>query len=105
MERELGRLDDAERHAQRSLELSHGLGDRRQMIFAGAELAIIAAYRGDAARAGLLWGAVEAEASSRRVGQWESGQAEFEALVLRVDGPAFSAARAEGALLSIADAA
>ena len=105
MERELGRLDDAERHAQRSLELSHGLGDRRQMIFAGAELAIIAAYRGDAARAGLLWGSVEAEASSRRVGQWESGQAEFEALVLRVDGPAFTAARAEGALRSIADAA
>ena len=105
MERELGRLDDAERHAQRSLDLSHGLGDRRQMIFAGAELAIIATYRGDAARAGLLWGAVEAEASSRRVGQWERARGDLEALVQGVDGPAFSAARAEGSLLSIAEAA
>jgi predicted ATPase/class 3 adenylate cyclase len=105
MEREIGRLEDAERHALRQLELASELGDRRHMIFAGAELAIIAAVRGDAGRAGLLWGAVEAEASSRRVGQWESGQAELEALVLRVDGPAFSAARAEGGLLSIPDAA
>ena len=64
MERELGRLDDAERHAQRSLELALGLGDRRHIVFAGAVLAIIAAERGDGGRAGLIWGAVESEANA-----------------------------------------
>jgi hypothetical protein len=39
------------------------------------------------------------------VGQWEHQQAELQALVLRVDGPAFARGRAEGGLLSIAEAA
>ena len=70
LERELGRLDEAEQHAARALELSLELGDRRLMVFVGSELAVIAALRGDAARAGLLWGAVEGEASVDPVGQW-----------------------------------
>jgi hypothetical protein len=75
------------------------------MVFAGAELAVTAAARGDASRAGLLWGAVENETKAQDVGQWESGREALEALVLRVDGAEFSAARSEGAMLSIADAA
>ena len=47
----------------------------------------IAAARGDSDRAGLIWGAVEAEATSGRVGQWERDRPEFEELVLAVDGP------------------
>jgi hypothetical protein len=105
MERELGRFDDAEQHAARELELGLGLGDRRLMVFAGAELASIAAERGNATRAGLLWGAVESETRTRLVGQWESGRVEYEPIVLRADGAEFAAARAEGGLLSIAQAA
>lgn len=105
LERERGRLDEAELHAIRELELSLELGDRRSMVFAAAEVAVIGAERGDAGRSGLLWGALESEASSGRVGQWENERAALEALVLRVDGPVFAAARAEGSLLSIGQAA
>jgi predicted ATPase/class 3 adenylate cyclase len=104
-ERERNYLDAAEGHAIRSLELSLGLGDRQHTLFAAAELAIIAAAGGDAQRAGLLWGAVESEASTGRVGLWERSYAEIEGLVLRADGPDFSRACAEGSLLSIAHAA
>ena len=105
VERRLGRLDAAEAHALRSLELSLGLGDRQQALFSAAELAIVAAARGDAERAGRLWGAVESEAMTGRAGQWERARGELEGLVLQVDGPVFARARVEGGLLSIGDAA
>ena len=105
LEREHDQLDAAEGHAIRALELSLGLGDRQQTLFAAAELAIIAAANADPQRAGRLWGAVESEAGAGRVGQWEQSCVEMESLVLRADGPDFALARAEGSLLSIADAA
>lgn len=87
------------------LELSLGLG-RRQVVFAAAELAILAVERGDAERAGRLWGAVESEVSSGPVGgQWERHHQELERLVLRADGPAFSLAQEQGSLMSIGEAA
>jgi hypothetical protein len=104
VERELGDLDAAEVHSVRSLELSLKLGDRQSIVYDTAELAIIASARGDAMRSGLLWGAIEMEVSSGRVGQWERERGEIEALVLLADGPVFSAARAEGSLLSIPQA-
>jgi predicted ATPase/class 3 adenylate cyclase len=105
LERECGQLDAAEGHALRALELALGLADRMHVVFAAAELAIIAASRGDAQRSAQLWGAVEGEVSVGPVGQWEHYSEELEALVLRADGPAFAQARAEGSLLSIAEAA
>ncbi len=104
LERERGNLDAAEKHALATLELGLGLGDRRVIVFTAAELAAIAAERGDPVRAGVLWGAVEAEVSVGRVGQWEQNAAELEGLVLRADGPVFQQARAEGTLLSIPQA-
>ncbi len=104
-ERALGQLDAAEDLASRSLVLANGIGDRQHIVFAGAMLATIAAARGDGERAGLIWGAVEAEAAAGRVGQWERDRPEFEELLLPVDGPAFASARTEGNLLSIAEAA
>ena len=74
-------------------------------MFAAAELALIAADRGDTERAGRLWGAIESGQISTPVRQWENVREELEPLVLRVDGPAFASARAEGSLLSIAEAA
>ena len=105
LERKRGDLDAAEGHALRSLELSLGLGARRGVVFTAAKLAIIAAERGDAEQAGRLWGAIESEQASRPVPQWENRREELEALVFRMDGPAFASARAEGCLLSIAEAA
>jgi tetratricopeptide (TPR) repeat protein len=103
-ERERGRLDQAEAHAQRAFELSLALGGRQNILYTAAELAIIAALRGDARRAGRLWGAVESESSAGPVGSWEQEVDEFAALVLRLDGPEFDEARADGALLTIAQA-
>ena len=105
LERERGDLDAAEGHALRCLELSLGLGDRRRAVLTAAKLAVIAAECGDAEWAGRLWGAIESEHASRPVRQWEIRRQELEALVLRVDGPAFASAHAEGCLLSIAEAA
>ncbi len=105
LERKRGDLDAAEDHALRCLELALGLGDRRRVLFTAARLAVIAAERGDAERAGRLWGAIESEQTSGPAPLWESIRDEYEALVLRVDGPAFASARAEGNLLSIAEAA
>jgi predicted ATPase/class 3 adenylate cyclase len=104
MERELGRLDDAEGHAARALELALDLGDRRQMVHAASELAVIAAARGDVTRAGLIWGAIESEVGAGQLDHWESERAAREPLVLRAGGDDFDAARAEGRLLSIAQA-
>ncbi len=104
LERKRGDLAAAERHARRSLELGLELGDRRVIVFSTAELAIIAADGADAARAGLLWGAVETEARAGRVGQWEANVERLEALVMRVEGPAFSEARAVGRLLNVSQA-
>ena len=58
-----------------------------------------------AERAGRLWGAIESEQTSRPVRQWENRREECGALVVGVDGPKFASARAEGRLLSIAEAA
>jgi tetratricopeptide (TPR) repeat protein len=104
-ERVRGRLDAAEELASRAVALALGIGDRRNLVYAGAQLSVIAAARGDSARAGLIWGAVEAEEARGRVGQWENERAELEELVLAADGPGFSDARGEGSLLSIGQAA
>ena len=104
-ERARGRLDAADDLASRSLALAVGIGDRQHIVFAGGVLAVIAAARGDSGRAGLIWGAVEAEAASGRVGQWERDRLEFEELVLAADGPEFADARVEGNMLSISQAA
>ena len=105
LERERGNLDAAEGHALAALDLSLGLGDRRSMVFTAAKLAVIAAERGDAERAGRLWGAIESEQTSGPVRQWANRREELEILVLRANGPAFARARMEGSLLSIAEAA
>ena len=84
LERELAAGSMPPRSSRRGRsQLAVEIGDRQHIVFAGAELAVIAAARGDGVRAGLLWGAVEAEAAHGRVGQWERERPEFEELVLR----------------------
>ena len=76
------------------------------LVFAAAELAILAAERGDAERAGRLWGAVESEVSAGPVAA--SGRPTMrssKASSCAQDGPAFSHAQEEGSLMSIGEAA
>ena len=56
-----------------------------------------AAGRGDAERAGMLWGAIEAETGRVPSGSWESERPLYAARLERVVGPEFDQARTEGA--------
>ena len=105
VQRRRGYLDEAEKYARRSLELSLELGDRMVSVFATAELAAAAALRGDAAPAGRLWGAIESEESAAPIGQWPGQRAEYEEAVMRAAGPEFERGREEGRVLSLAEAA
>jgi predicted ATPase len=80
---ELGRLDEAEPHAVEQLRLARELGDRQWTVIGVAQSAWIASVQGDTARAGRLWGAVEAEEGRAPLGQWET---EREPYVARVVG-------------------
>ena len=55
--------------------------------------------------AGRLWGAIEREQTARPLRQWDERREEYETLVGGMEGAAFASARAEGRLLSIAEAA
>jgi len=101
---ELGRLDEAETTSRDDLRLSRKLGDRQSCLFALVLHAWLAAVRGDAGRAGLLWGAVEAEEQRAPVGQWELERENYAPRVLAADGPEFASARSRGAALSLEDA-
>jgi predicted ATPase len=93
---ELGRVDEAEADAREGLVLTTEIGDRRVTVYLLALFAWSAAVRRDARRAGLLWGAVEAEAGRAPVGKWEAERELYAGRVLAADGPEFTRAREEG---------
>lgn len=101
---ELGRTEAARERAVEALELSRQLVDRRSMVYAMALLASLAAAQGAAARAGRLWGAIEAEESRAPLGNWEQFRAEYAAAVTASGGPGFETGRAAGRALSLDDA-
>jgi hypothetical protein len=106
----LGRLDDAERHARSAAVVGRDMGDRRHMVQALAQLAAVAAGRGDSQRAARLWGAVEAEelrgplGRRPRMAPWEEDRERFRALVHATPDPAPEHALTEGRRLSLDDA-
>jgi hypothetical protein len=97
---ELGRIDESERRDLRALELGREIDDRQSLIYSLAHLARNAAVRGDARRAGRLWGALEAEAERAPVGQWEAEREKYAEGLTAVNGAEFARARGEGRLLS-----
>jgi hypothetical protein len=105
LELERGNLDAVRDHALAALDLDLQIDANRGALACAAKLALIAAERGQAERAGRLWGAIESEQESRPVPKWERIRAQCEDRVLRADGETFARARAEGRLLSIARAA
>ena len=97
---ELGRIDESERTDRRALELARQIDDRQALIYSLAHVARNAAVRGDARRAGRLWGALEAEAERAPVGQWEAEREKYAEGLTAVHGAEFAHARDEGRLLS-----
>ncbi len=105
IERKRGNLDASRAHAARSLELSLALGDRRNVVFAAAELAVLAGLEDDARRAGLLWAAIETELARSPIGQWDGYRRRLGALPRISDQDAYAEAAADGALLTVEQAA
>jgi predicted ATPase len=99
---DLGRVDEAEPHARQQLRLAQELGDRQSAVVGVAQSAWIASARGDLARAGRLWGAVESEERRAPVGQWEDEREKYLALVL--GGRDLEPFRSQGRGLSLAAA-
>jgi predicted ATPase/class 3 adenylate cyclase len=99
-----GRHDDAEGFGRQGLEITHRIGDRMHRIYLLAVLARLAAEQGGFRRAGVLWGAVEAEEQRGLIGQWEDERESYAEPVLAYGGPEFDSARAEGRQLTIDEA-
>jgi predicted ATPase len=98
---ELGRTDKAVPRARASLALAREIGDRQGTVFALALLAWAATEQRDLARAGRLWGALEAEEVRGPVGQWEDERETFAGRVLGNDGAEFERGREAGRQLSL----
>jgi predicted ATPase len=102
---ELGRLDEAEHWLAESLEHCRTLGDVRGTLLALARLARVEAEAGRQERAGLIWGAVEAEERRTTHGNWEQLRDELAAPVLaHEEASAFARGRVEGRRLSLDEA-
>jgi len=101
IELRLGRVEEGERSARQALAAARALDDRRGTVLALAMLAWAAADRGDALRAGLIWGAIEAEEQRGPLGQWERHRDEYSEHVLAAEGPVFTRAREQGRRLSL----
>jgi predicted ATPase len=101
---ELGRTSEAEASAQESLRIMDEIGDRQMMVFALARLARIAAETGREERAGLLWGAIEAEEERSRMGAWAKERDRLGAPVLAHSGFEFAREREKGRKMALEDA-
>jgi predicted ATPase len=102
---ETGQPRRAEAFARESLQLMRGIGDRQMMVFALARLARISAQTGEEDRAGLLWGAIEAEEARRPMGAWAKERHRFGAPILTHEGLRFERGRKRGSTLSLDEAA
>jgi predicted ATPase len=95
------RLDEAWSHAHEGLELAWSIGNRQYSLYGLAILAATAAARGETARAGKLWGAIEAEEERGPVGAWEAGRHEYLSRLESARGDDFDRGLAEGRSLTL----
>jgi predicted ATPase len=100
----LGGLDEAETRARAALGLAHRMADRQHVVYALALLSRIAAAAQRSERAGRLWGALEAEETRGRIGQWEEDRQRFAAAAAVPPGPEYDRALDEGRRLSLEEA-
>ena len=98
-----GDLDDAEREGRAALELEQEQENRLWALYTIAGLAQVALARGDERRAGLLWGAAEAE--GERIARWPDERGRRGGALVDREGSSFATARANGRRLDLWDAA
>ncbi len=101
---ESGRLHEAEESIRAGVALTQRLGDRQHLVYGLALLARVAFDRNELPRAGLLWGAVEAEEQRGQIGQWEADRHEVADVLLAGPDPDFERGRAQGRRLSLDEA-
>jgi predicted ATPase/class 3 adenylate cyclase len=101
---ECGALDDAEHSGRTALELARRLRDRERVLYALAGLSRAALERGDAARAGVLWGAVSEELRDEPMGRFAQDFVDFAAPLSESSDAGFLAAVEEGHLRTIEEA-
>jgi predicted ATPase/class 3 adenylate cyclase len=94
----------AELRAREALAPLAQVGDRQNLVYAFALLALLATQDGRQARAGRLWGAIEAEEARGPVGAWEQEREQYALPILAATNPAFDAARTEGRVLELTEA-
>ncbi|MDQ3671947.1 MAG: adenylate/guanylate cyclase domain-containing protein [Actinomycetota bacterium] len=104
LELNAGRVEEAETHARESLAITERLHDRPGRVFGVGLLAWAAAARGEAERAGQLWGAIGDEQTGAPLGGWRRHREACEAGIRRVSGPDFDRGYAEGRDLALDDA-
>jgi predicted ATPase len=100
---ELGRIAESSGYARDSLRIAAEIHDRQLIVYLLACLARVAVAQGRGEQAGVLWGALEAEAARGPVGQWELERDDYAAHVLTPD-EAFERGRAKGSRMALADA-
>lgn len=93
---ESGRVDDAEGHARRSLELAQQIRDRPGRVFGVGLFAALAAARGQGERAEQLWGAVAHEDAGAPLGGWRRHRRVLGAMVERHVGEAMRSTERTG---------
>lgn len=98
---ELERGDAARIHVADGLSLARSINDRQSAVWFLAHAARLAALDGLAERAGLLWGAIEAEESRGRIGQWEDQRDSYLAKLAGVPGRDFEQGRSQGQQLTL----
>jgi predicted ATPase/class 3 adenylate cyclase len=96
-----GRPAEAERWAQKALELFSRISDRGQSLVALAYVAFATAEQGFLERAGRLWGAIEAEAERRPLVDWDRLRDQAAERFRPHAEPEFEHGRAEGTSLSL----
>jgi predicted ATPase/class 3 adenylate cyclase len=101
---EVGRTDEADGSAREGLAVATRIQDRIATVEGLGLLARARVEQGDEKRAGLLWGAVEADAERLPLARWEQVREELQRPILARAGAAFEAARLEGRELSLDEA-
>jgi non-specific serine/threonine protein kinase len=100
----LGRSAEAEAYGRDALRIASAIQDRQLIVYLLAILASMAAADGQVRKAGLLWGAVEAEEGRGLVGQWEAERDVYAARVLERESEAFESGRVKGRHIALSDA-
>jgi predicted ATPase/DNA-binding SARP family transcriptional activator len=101
---ERGRAAASLARAREALPLLALIGDRQGTIYALSFVARLAAETGHPARAGRLWGAVEAEAARGQVGIWEQDRDELAPDLSADARTQFERGRQQGWTLSLSEA-